>query len=138
LNATLTRTERILDLYSPFAGWQGHHHGAARTLLNTPLRIAPSDAKIPMTLMWIKWPASQSAIVASGGHNMNEQIRDVDPVPSWLVVRYIAVATELERMHGAIFATEFLHDVGITPGFDSGDSETSHSFYLCSRADFAA
>jgi hypothetical protein len=68
---------------------------------------------------------------------MNEQIRGVDPMPSWLVVRYIAVAAELERLHGAIFATEFLRDVGITPDFDSGDSERADSFYVCSRTNFA-
>jgi hypothetical protein len=44
---------------------------------------------------------------------MNEQIVGVDPVPPWLMVRYIAVATELERMHGAVFAAEFLNDIGI-------------------------
>jgi hypothetical protein len=52
---------------------------------------------------------------------MNEQIVGVDPIPPWLVVRYVAVATELERMHGAIFATEFLHDIGIASDFDSCD-----------------
>jgi hypothetical protein len=46
---------------------------------------------------------------------MNEQFVGLDPVPSWLMARYIAVATELERMHGAAFAAAFLNDIGIVP-----------------------
>jgi hypothetical protein len=61
---------------------------------------------------------------------MNEQIVGVDPVPPWLVVRYIAVATELERMHGANYAIAFLHDIGIASDFDSRDSEWSGRFQI--------
>jgi hypothetical protein len=37
-----------------------------------------------------------------------------DRVPDWLQARYIAVAAELERMHGATFAAAYLDDVGVT------------------------
>jgi hypothetical protein len=46
---------------------------------------------------------------------LKEQIGSVDPVPSWLMVRYIALATERERMHGTAIAAEFLNDIGIAP-----------------------
>jgi hypothetical protein len=37
---------------------------------------------------------------------MDEDV--IERVPAWLQARYIAVAAELERMHGAAFADEFL------------------------------
>jgi AraC-like DNA-binding protein len=46
---------------------------------------------------------------------MEIQNEPVVPMPAWLLDRYIAVAAELERMHGAAFAAAFLHDMGVTP-----------------------
>jgi hypothetical protein len=36
-------------------------------------------------------------------------------MPAWLRARHIAVAVELEIMHGAPFAAAFLSDIGIAP-----------------------
>lgn len=46
---------------------------------------------------------------------MNDQIGAVAPMPAWLLARCIAVAAELERMHGAKFAAALLNDIGVTP-----------------------
>jgi hypothetical protein len=46
---------------------------------------------------------------------MNMQKNEpVAPMPTWLLDRCIAVAAELERMHGAEFAAAFLNDIGAT------------------------
>jgi hypothetical protein len=46
---------------------------------------------------------------------MDNQNGAVVPMPAWLLERCIAVAAELERMHGAQFAAAFLNDIGVTP-----------------------
>jgi hypothetical protein len=46
---------------------------------------------------------------------MNKPNRAVVHMPAWLHSRYIALAQELERMHGAAFADAFLTDIGIVP-----------------------
>jgi hypothetical protein len=46
---------------------------------------------------------------------MNIQNEPFVPLPAWLLDRCIAVAAELERMHGAEFAAAFLNDIGVTP-----------------------
>jgi hypothetical protein len=45
---------------------------------------------------------------------MNTRNEPVVPMPAWLLDRCIAVAAELERMHGAEFAAAFLNDIGAT------------------------
>jgi hypothetical protein len=50
---------------------------------------------------------------------MNEHNRTITPMPDWLLARCIAVAAELERMHGPEFAAEFLNDIGATAQFHS-------------------
>jgi hypothetical protein len=45
---------------------------------------------------------------------MDIQNEPVAPMPAWLLDRCIAVAAELERMHGAEFAAAFLNDIGAT------------------------
>jgi hypothetical protein len=45
---------------------------------------------------------------------MNIQNEPVVPMQVWLLDRCIAVAAELERMHGAKFAAAFLNDIGAT------------------------
>jgi hypothetical protein len=45
---------------------------------------------------------------------MNEHNGAVTPMPDWLLACCIAVAAELERIHGAEFATAFLNDIGAT------------------------
>jgi hypothetical protein len=39
----------------------------------------------------------------------------IEQMPAWLLARYVAVAAELERTHGAKFAAAFLVDLGIAP-----------------------
>jgi hypothetical protein len=46
---------------------------------------------------------------------MDNQNGTVAPMPDWLLDRYIAVAEELERIHGPAFAATFLNDIGVTP-----------------------
>jgi hypothetical protein len=46
---------------------------------------------------------------------MNRQNGSVEQMPAWLQARYIALAAELERTHGATFAVAFLSDSGIAP-----------------------
>jgi hypothetical protein len=45
---------------------------------------------------------------------MNTQNEAVVHMPAWLLDCCIAVAAELERMHGAEFAAAFLNDIGAT------------------------
>lgn len=46
---------------------------------------------------------------------MGKQDRTGMQMPAELVERYIAVAAELESMHGAPFAAAFLSDIGVVP-----------------------
>jgi hypothetical protein len=43
-----------------------------------------------------------------------QKTESVVPMPAWLFDQCIAVAAELERMHGAEFAAAFLKDIGAT------------------------
>jgi hypothetical protein len=56
------------------------------------------------------------------------------PIPAWLQARYIALAAELERMHGAAFAVAFLRDIGIAPVDKSVGSVRCQGSHLEERA----
>jgi hypothetical protein len=36
-------------------------------------------------------------------------------IPAWLLARYLVLAEELGRMHGAEFSAAFLSDIGVVP-----------------------